>query len=203
MLNPNRLRNTLTLRLTHLARTLVYLSALVGLLVIIDRLDEITYLDSLVPYKQYHALADVAILGWLTISSGNQWVHELDERNFSPDAAAPVRIMFRIVGGGVLVSVSVGLLTSSSASALTIGSFTGLVAGYAMQTVLGNVVAGFFMALLRPIRVGENVAIAGNSGRVIDITLMHVVLETEDREIMVPSSNVTSKILVRHKEPED
>ena len=41
--------------------------------------------------------------------------------------------------------------------------------------------------------------ISGNSGTVADITLMHIVLDADDRRILTPSSNVVSAVLVKHK----
>ena len=79
------------------------------------------------------------------------------------------------------------------------GSFAGLVAGFASQTVMGNALAGLFMTIARHIRVKDKVTISANTGTVIRITLMHTVLNTEDREILIPSSNITNAVLVRHK----
>jgi len=80
------------------------------------------------------------------------------------------------------------------------GSFAGLVAGFASQTVLGHTVAGIFLALFRPIGIGDNVTIGRNSGIVSDITLMHIVLDSENEVSLIPSSTVVSTVLVKHKE---
>ena len=195
---------TVTRQLTYLFLTLFYLDSLIGLLVFIDQMSKkLTFLDFLAPYDQWLALADVAIFGWLAIGSGSRWAHSMAVAYTSADTAGVVRIILRIVATGVLVSAIVSLLTSSSAAALTIGSFTVLVAGFATQTVLGNAVAGLFVALFRPIRVGDNVTAAGNSGAVVTITLMHTILETEDREIMIPNSNIANSVLIRHRKLED
>jgi small conductance mechanosensitive channel len=116
----------------------------------------------------------------------------------SPDTAAAVHTLFRVIAAGVLLSTIVSILTSSPSTALTLGSFTGLVAGFATQTVLGNSVAGLFLVLFRPINVGDNITVAGNSGTVKAITLMHTVLATEDQEILIPSSNIAHGVIVRH-----
>lgn len=69
-----------------------------------------------------------------------------------------------------------------------------MVAGLATQAVIGNAIAGVFMALLRPVRVGDNVTTSGNTGIVVAIMLMHTILETEDREIMIPSSQIVTSV---------
>ena len=79
------------------------------------------------------------------------------------------------------------------------GGFAGLIAGFASQTVMGNTVAGLFIAIARPIGYGDRVTIGSNSGTVAEITLMHIVLDTDKQQILIPSSNVVSAVLVKHK----
>ena len=117
----------------------------------------------------------------------------------SSDVAGALRIIARLVGYGLMFSFLVSVLTDNAAAALTMGSFAGLVAGFATQTVIGNTVAGLFIAIGRPIVLGDSVTISGNSGTVADITLMHIVLDADDRRILIPSSNVVSAVLVKHK----
>jgi len=59
-------------------------------------------------------------------------------------------------------------------------SLTGLVAflglttlaiGYASKSVVGNLIAGIFMLIERPIKIGESVNIGGTAGIVMDIRL--------------------------------
>ena len=47
---------------------------------------------------------------------------------------------------------------------------------------MNNAVAGMFLALMRPLRIGDSVSIGSDSGTLKDIALMRVVLETEDRD---------------------
>jgi small-conductance mechanosensitive channel len=124
------------------------------------------------------------------------------ERWASPDTATTVRILFRIVAAGVLLSTIVSTLTGSATAALTMGGFTGMVAGFATQTVLGNAVAGLFLGVLRPISIGDNITVSGNSGTVVAITLMHTVLRTDEHDVLVPSSNVAHAVIIRQREPE-
>ena len=66
-------RTTFVRRFGYLALTLLYFGILVGLLVLIDQLlQRVPALNYLAPYKQYMALADVAIFGWLTVGAGSR-----------------------------------------------------------------------------------------------------------------------------------
>jgi small conductance mechanosensitive channel len=121
------------------------------------------------------------------------------QRRTTTDVAGTLRIITRLLGYGLIFSFLVSVLTDNPAAALTMGSFAGLVAGFASQTVMGHLVAGIFLALFRPIGIGDNVTIGRNSGTVSDITLMHVVLETDEEQSLIPSSTVVSTVLVKHK----
>jgi len=89
------------------------------------------------------------------------------------------------------------------AAALTVGSFGGLVVGFATQTILSNVVAGVFLLLSRPFTHGDRVTVSGRTGVVKQIRLMHLVLETEDgtNEILIPSGTVVTQIIQKKKPP--
>ena len=189
------------LRLAYLVMTLTNLGRLVGLLLVIDQsTKEFTFLDLLAPFQKYLSLAVIAGFGWLAVGSGSRWVHSMAVRWASADTATAVRILFRIVAGGVLLSTIVSTLTATATAAITMGSFTGLVAGFATQTVLGNAVAGLFLAIVRPISIGDNITVSGNSGKVIAITLMHTVLRTDEQDFLIPSSNVAHGVIVRQRE---
>jgi len=161
---------------------------------------EDTALGFLAAHRQYLVAAELVALGVLAIELVSRWLYRLALLRMRADSAAAVRIIVRIVAYGVLLSAVVSILTTNIAAALTTGAFAGMVAGLGTQTVIGNAVAGIFVALLRPIRIDDDVTIAGNTGRVSNITLMHTILSTADREILIPSSQVISTVLVRHRE---
>ena len=179
--------------------TVVAVVGLVALLVFTTRIEEDGFIGFLAPYKDYFSIGFVTLLGLSAVQTGTKWVFAVAQRRTSSDVAGALRIIGRVVGYGLIFSFVVSVLTDNAAAALTMGSFAGLVAGYGSQTVIGNTVAGLFIAIGRPIQLGDNVTISGNSGTVVDITLMHVVLDKDDQRILIPSSNVVSAVLVKHK----
>lgn len=176
--------------------------ALFALLGFTTKMGEYEFLAALLPYDNYISVAVVFILGHIAVQSGTKWVYGVVQRQMDTDAARSMRVIARLLGYGLIFSFLVSVLTDNAAAALTLGSFAGLVAGFASQTVMGQTVAGIFLALFRPIGIGERVSIGSNSGLVVDITLMHLVLDAEDRHILIPSATVAKSILVKHKETE-
>ena len=183
-----------------LLTTVISVLVLFALLALTSKMEEFEVLGFLVPYENYISVALVVLLGHIAVQSGTKWVYVVVQRRMTADVARTIRVISRLVGYGLIFSFLVSVLTDNAAAALTMGSFAGLVAGFASQTVLGHTVAGIFLALFRPIGIGDNVTIGRNSGIVSDITLMHIVLDSENEVSLIPSSTVVSTVLVKHKE---
>lgn len=190
---------TFASRTLLLLLTVVLVVGLVALLIFTARIEEEGNVGFLVPYKDYLSIGLVALLGLSAVQSGTKWVFAVVQARMSSDVAGALRVIARLLGYGLLFSFLVSVLTDNAAAALTMGSFAGLIAGFASQTVMGNLVAGLFLAIGRPIGLGDNVTISGNSGTIADMTLMHIVLDADDRRILIPSSKVVSAVLVKHK----
>ena len=179
--------------------TVIAVVGLVTLLVFTARIEEYGPIGFLAPYKDFLSIGFVALLGLSAVQTGTKWMFAVVQRRMSSDVAGALRIIARLVGYGLIFSFLVSVLTDNAVAALTMGSFAGLVAGFASQTVMANTVAGLFIAIGRPIGLGDSVTISGNSGTVADITLMHIVLDADDRRFLIPSSKVVSAVLIKHK----
>src|SRR3954462_3351742 len=82
-------------------------------------------------------------------------------------------------------AIAGGLLASSAV--------IGLIVGFASQRTLGNFVAGLLIAITQPIRLGDRVDYAGESGVVEDIGLTYTFIRTADEaRIVVPNEKLAS-----------
>lgn len=91
-------------------------------------------------------------------------------------AAALALMQFDIVR-----SVGVSLLASAG--------IAGLVIGLAAQKTIGNLLAGIQLSITQPVRIGDQVIIAGEWGTVEEITLTYVVVRVWDlRRLVIPVS---------------
>lgn len=83
----------------------------------------------------------------------------------------------RAVAGGILASSAV----------------VGLVLGMAARTTLGNFIAGLFIAFTQPLRLGDEVEVSGESGRVSEISLTYTILETPGgARLYIPNERLAS-----------
>lgn len=149
------------------------------------------------PYVVYVQAVLLLVFGYMAVRSASAMVYTYVRRIADHPTAASIRTITRVVGLAVLLSMLASVFNVNPSAALTIGSFGGLVVGFATQTILSHVVAGIFLLLFRPFKYGELITVAGKTGVVKNITLMHLVLETQDKEdvILIPSGSVVTQII--------
>jgi small-conductance mechanosensitive channel len=99
--------------------------------------------------------------------------------------------------GYLLVLISVlSTLGTNPGGLLLGGAITGVVIGIAAQQTLGNLFAGIVLLINRPFTVGEHVVMRSGplngeyEGRVTDMTLFYVRMETEKGPVLLPNSGV-------------
>ncbi len=153
------------------------------------------------PYLPYVQVALVTVLGAFIINSFSNAAYAYILRLADQSAAATVKTVVRIVGIAILLSVITSMLSANPSAAITMGSFSGLIVGFATQTVLSHFVAGIFILIVRPVKFGDIITIAGQVGVVKEMRTMHLVLETQDgaTEILIPNGMVFSQVILRKK----
>ena len=109
-----------------------------------------------------------------------------------------------ILRGVVYIILAIGIVSSLSSNpglAIGIGTITGVVIAFATQNLVGNVVAGVMLAIVRPIRIGDYVTVLLSSGEVKEIALLYTILEDGDNWYYVPSMVMFSNVIKRKKSP--
>jgi small conductance mechanosensitive channel len=112
-----------------------------------------------------------------------------------------VRALVRNIGGAVIYFFAAlsGLVTAGVPLAflLTFGGLASLAIGLAFQDVLRNVLAGIWLLVERPFRIGDLISISDMGGVVQNITLRTTSLRTGDgRLAILPNLTVFSGIVV-------
>lgn len=74
---------------------------------------------------------------------------------------------------------------------LVAAGFLGLIIGLASQSVIGNLVAGIFLVIERPMKVGDQVEVEGKMGYVEDVRIMSTIIRTYDGVfVRIPNEKV-------------
>jgi small-conductance mechanosensitive channel len=92
----------------------------------------------------------------------------------------------------VIFIIAIGLLgVDVGAGLVSISVVFGFVIGFAFQDMLGNLAAGFMIALTKPFKVGDYVDAAGHSGSIQHVGVSNTtLLSVDNKKIIIPNSKV-------------
>jgi small-conductance mechanosensitive channel len=99
-----------------------------------------------------------------------------------------------------VVAIGIGFLGIDVGAALiSVSVVSGFVLGFAFQETLGNLAAGFMIALTKPFRVGDYVDIAGQSGSINHVGASITTITTIDnKRIIIPNSKIWGNPIVNY-----
>jgi small-conductance mechanosensitive channel len=134
---------------------------------------------------------DVALARWRTDVPDNMKARRLHTQ---------VVVLRRVTAATVAVlAFGVTLMTfpevrALGASVLASAGLISVVAAFAAQTMLGNLIAGLQLAFSEAIRLDDVVVVEGEWGRIEELTLSYVVVQIwDDRRLILPTSYFTTK----------
>ncbi|MCK5707470.1 MAG: mechanosensitive ion channel [Candidatus Aureabacteria bacterium] len=73
---------------------------------------------------------------------------------------------------------------------------TGFALGFALRDALSNVLAGTLILIYRPFQCGDRIKITGFEGDVVCIDLRYTTLKADNKEILIPNSNLFNNPVV-------
>jgi small-conductance mechanosensitive channel len=118
-------------------------------------------------------------------------------------ARTRLRVIRRLVFATIIViGIAIALSQFTKLNKLATGilassAVLGLILGLAARQVLANPLAGILLAVSQPIRIGDMVTIADETGRVDDLTLSYTFIDTGDgRLVIVPNEQVVGSVVV-------
>ncbi|WP_294638474.1 mechanosensitive ion channel family protein [uncultured Aquabacterium sp.] len=160
--------------------------------------DELVGIDTV---RQLLTVAVIATLTWLVIQGVRgaaevvtslqplDHADNLSARRLRTQTTALTRTLVTLI---TFIGVAIALMTFPSVrhigtSLLASAGLAGIVAGLAARPVLGNLIAGLQIGLTQPIRLDDVVVVAGEWGRIEEITGTYVVVKIWDqRRLIVP-----------------
>jgi len=117
----------------------------------------------------------------------------------TPEGLTRYRVLRRsIVAAIVTVGVLSALLVipqvrAVAGSVLASSAVIGLIVGFAAQSTLSNFVAGILIAFTQPLRIGDQVTVLGQSGRVEEVGLTYTTIRAaEGARVFVPNNRLAS-----------
>lgn len=141
----------------------------------------------------------VSIVGYFVIEIISNAFHDLTY-DYLKDTSKSIKILIRILGSIVIIAIIISYLSNDPIVAASIGTISGLVVGFASQNIIGNIIAGLYLAMLRPFKLGDEITAFSNTGVIFDIGLITTKLYTSDNKIvLVPNSSMVTTTIVLSK----
>lgn len=165
-------------------------------------------LKSLIPtqYLIYFQTVQVVIIGYAVIEIiGNTAFNLVVAAQQSRQTAKSIKILIRIVGYLVIAAIAASYLSQNAVLAASIATTSGIVVGFAAQNLIGNMIAGMYLAITRPFKIGDRITVFGNTGKVFDIELLYcIILMKNGDTVHAPSSTLlTTSIILNEGEESD
>lgn len=157
-------------------------------------------------YLTYLQVAEVAVIGYFIIHTFSTIFYRLALAH-STVAASSIKSLVRIAGAIIVIAFIISYLAQDPVVAASISTISGLVIGFASSNLIGNAIAGLYLAIARPFRIGDSIKVFGQAGRVIDIGLLYTKLildgsqeqekaEDDDEMLVSNSSMVTTWVVL-------
>ena len=141
------------------------------------------------------AMVGLLATRWMGVLTA-RWV---DRRAIDP----PVRhLIVGVVRGGIVTLTLIAVLDKLGiqVAPLVAGlGVAGLGLGFALQGILGDLIAGVYITAMKPFGVGEYLELLGVQGEVVDIGLLATTLMPADASrIVIPNKKIIGEVLHRY-----
>ena len=99
---------------------------------------------------------------------------------------------FIVIIGLITALGTVGINVSAIVAGL---GLTGFAFGFAFKDMLSNYISGILLFIYEPFKLGDKIEVEGKTGKVVDINLRYVTIESEDKKVLIPNSISVSKVI--------
>ncbi len=142
----------------------------------------------------------VAILGWWVAGAVGRSVRRaLSSNRIDQTLANFLSSLARYAILVVVFVVILQLIGIQATSLIAVIGAASLAIGLALQGTLSNMAAGVMLLLFRPIRLDDDIEVAGKRGIVRDLSLFMTELAGADGvQILIPNSQIWNAAIVNH-----
>lgn len=155
---------------------------------------------NIVDYVGYVQILIAIAFGYLIVNSISVFFYWTMRAKYDHATSAAVRNIVKIIGVGALVAAIAGGVAGGAAG-VALGGFIGIVIGFASQQVLGQAIAGLFLLIVRPLKIGDEVVLGGEEGIVEDVsTLFTIIVKQDGVKVLIPNNTILGgKIYIKPK----
>lgn len=183
------------------AISLAFIFVFVCVILVTGELSKLNGFGLLARHEKTVINSEFAIFSIVLVEFIGRAIIQAFKRRGNEPAGHNIRSILR---GVVYIILAIGIVSSLSSDpglAIGIGAVTGVVIAFATQNLVGNIVAGVMLAIVRPVRIGDDITVMAQTGQVKEIDLLYTVLEDGENWYYVPSMVMFSNVIKRKKIP--
>ena len=137
------------------------------------------------------------VVGFFAASWVGKLVEQaLEKKQMEPPVRMLITRIIRVLILGLTALMALDEVGFKITAVLGIIGVAGVGVGFAMQGVLGNLVAGLVIIFTKPFRVGEYIAMIGVEGQVHQVELFATTLTHGDRSrVVIPNRKIVGEVL--------
>ncbi|MFP3302719.1 MAG: mechanosensitive ion channel [Caldivirga sp.] len=148
------------------------------------------FIPSVKPYQVYINVLLALAFGYLIVSAFADVIYWAMRFRYDHPTARAMRNVFLLIGIGALIAGIAGAIGGGVAG-VAVGGFLGIVIGFSVQQVLGQAVAGLFLLLARPFKIGDHVNLLGEDGIVNDVAILFTeVIKSDGTKVLIPNNSI-------------
>lgn len=148
----------------------------------------------LTPYAPYINILLALAFGYQIVMAFANVMYWNLRLKYDHSTATSIKSMVRLIGIGAMVAAIAGGVAGGAAG-VALGGFLALVIGFATQQVLGQAIAGLYVLLARPFKIGDIVNIGGDQGPIKEITTLYTIMDKGDQIALIPNNTIVGSKL--------
>lgn len=130
------------------------------------------------------------------------WVLSFVLRRLGKRKSLQANRVYRLMAGSVnTIITGAGVITALGTlgvniTALVAGlGLTGFALGMALKDAISNLVAGLMIIVYTPFDLHDTIQLKGSRGKVIDMNLRYVTLQTESETVLIPNNEFVTSVI--------
>jgi len=130
------------------------------------------------------------------------WVFSFLVRRFGKHKPLQQSRIFRLIASSInTLIVGAGAISALGTLGVNITAvvaglgLTGFALGLALKDAISNLVAGLMIVVYAPFDLADTIELSGVHGKVIDINLRYVTLQTESELVLIPNGNFITSVI--------
>jgi small-conductance mechanosensitive channel len=183
--------------------SVVALVLAIGAIVATIELAREAHVPLLVNQKERILAAEIAVFGVIIVEIlGRVIITKFRERD-AVQLGVAVRATLRVASYSVFAIAIVSILAANPSLAIGVGTVTGIIVGFSVQNIIGNVVAGAIISIVRLFRIGDEITVMGVTGNVVEMGVIYTRLDTDKSLVFVPNMAMLTNAVQCKKESPD